>query len=312
MKKIIVIILLAAGGYAAWHYGFKPKEQTGPTYSEIKVARGDLRVTIVATGTIKPQNRVELGSPVAGRIDDVLVKEGDRVEKGQVLAWVSSTDRAALLDAARSRGEDEVKRWETVYKPTPLIAPLDGEIIARKLEPGQSITPETPILVMSDRLIVEAQVDETDIARITDGQDVEIKLDAYPDRILPGIVDHIAYEAEEVEDVTVYLIDVLPKDPPDFLRSGMTASLTFVVENKKNVLLLPLEALKDQKVLLPGAVEKEIETGVDDGKQVEVLSGVGEGDTILLAGDVKWSSATNSPKTNPLMPFNRWSSRRKH
>lgn len=311
MKKIFVIILILGGGFAAWKFWLKPKEEVAPAYREIKVGRGDIRVTILATGTILPQNRVELGSPVSGRIDDILVREGDRVTKGQVLAWVSSTDRAALLDAARSRGEDEMKRWEEIYKPTPLIAPLDGEIIARKLEPGQSISPETPILVMSDRLIVEAQVDETDIARISKDQEVEIQLDAYPDRILAGVVDHVAYEAETVENVTIYKIDVLPRDPPEFLRSGMTASLTFVVESKKNVLLLPTEAFKDNKVLVTGAVEKEIETGLDDGKQLEVVSGLSDGDIVLVAGDSQLAADTNNPKTNPLMPFNRWSSRRR-
>ena len=63
---------------------------------KVKAARGDLRVTISSTGEVKPQNRVEIKPPVTGRVEEVLVKEGQTVTQGEVLAWMSSTERAAL------------------------------------------------------------------------------------------------------------------------------------------------------------------------------------------------------------------------
>ena len=309
MKKfIIILIVLGIAGYFGWRKWAKPAKPAAPTYREEVVTRGTVRRTIQATGTVQPQNRVELGSPVAGRLEDVLVREGESVTKGQTLAWISSTDRAALLDAARSKGPDELKRWEEIYKPTPLIAPLDGEIIARKLEPGQTISSENPILVMSDRLIVEAQVDETDIASIATQQQVEIVLDAYPEHMLSGVVDHVAYEAEEVENVTVYKIDVLPHDPPDFLRSGMTASLTFIAAEKKDVLLLPIDTIKDGQVLVPNPAgppaSQAVETGIEDGKLVEVKSGLKEGDRVVVE-ETSPIVTGNDKKGNPLLPWNR-------
>ena len=101
-----------------------------------KVTRGSIKAQIPSTGIVEPRNRLEIKPPVAGRIDKVLVTEGQKVKKGEVLAWMSSSDRAALLDAARSKGEEELKHWEDVYKPAPIVAPLNGFIIQRAVEPG--------------------------------------------------------------------------------------------------------------------------------------------------------------------------------
>ena len=78
----------------------------------VKVQKGDLEVKVTSTGSVKPYNRVEIKSPIPGRIDDVLVQEGDKVHQGQVLVLMSSTERAAILDAARSQGADTFKRWQ--------------------------------------------------------------------------------------------------------------------------------------------------------------------------------------------------------
>ena len=102
----------------------------------VKVTQGDLSVTVTATGMVKPYNRVEIKAPIPGRIEEVLVQEGEEVKQGQVLARMSSVERAALLDAARAQGEAAVKRWQEAYKVAPLLAPLDGMIIVRSVEPG--------------------------------------------------------------------------------------------------------------------------------------------------------------------------------
>ncbi|HTL12039.1 MAG TPA: efflux RND transporter periplasmic adaptor subunit, partial [Bdellovibrionota bacterium] len=190
------------------------------SYREIRVNRGRIQVTILATGTVQPENRLEIKPPVAGRVEDVLVREGAHVRKGQVLAWMSSTERAALLDAARAQGPEELKRWEADYKPTPILAPIDGTIILRNVESGQTFTNSDSVFVMSDRLTVKAQVDETDISQIKLRQKGRIVLDAYPDQEVPGDVDQIAYDAKTVNNVTTYDVDVLPERTPAFMRSG--------------------------------------------------------------------------------------------
>src|SRR3989304_9636454 len=78
--------------------------------------RGNIEVFITTPGTVQPQNRLEMKPPISGRIEDILVREGDHVKKGNIVAWMSSTERAALLDAARSRGGETLRQWEEGYK----------------------------------------------------------------------------------------------------------------------------------------------------------------------------------------------------
>ncbi|OQA58302.1 MAG: macrolide transporter subunit MacA [Candidatus Omnitrophica bacterium ADurb.Bin277] len=264
----------------------------------LKVERGDLRVTVTATGIVQPYNRVEVKAPIAGRIEEVLVREGDEVVKGQVLARMSSIERAALLDAARSRGEEAVERWEEAYKPAPLLAPLDGTIIVRSVEPGQTVTTADPVLVLSDRLIVESLVDETDLAFIALGQRAQFKLDAYRSELFSGEVGHIAFESKLENNVNVYEIDVVPDEVPPSFRSGMTANVTFIIKDRENVLLVPSEAVTAWPGDFPNpsrsifAVYRKsgggrvkpipIRTGESDGRMTEVTEGLGEGSEIVV------------------------------
>ncbi|MEW6325409.1 MAG: HlyD family efflux transporter periplasmic adaptor subunit, partial [Nitrospirota bacterium] len=277
----LVLIVLIAAGALMWNT-FRPSAKEA-AWRPVQVARGDLQVTVLATGVAQPQNRVEIRPPVAGRADEILVREGQPVKQGQILAWLSSTERAVLLDAARAKGPEELAHWENLYKPTPLIAPLDGVIIARKVEPGQTVTAQDAVLVISNRLIVKAQVDETDIAQVQIGQRAAITLDAYPDRPIQGRVVHITYEAKTVNNVTVYEVDVLPDHVPDIMRSGMTANVSFHTARREHALLLPAEAVRQEEggaaVWVPNPADaqrpasKPVEIGASEAGMVEILAG---------------------------------------
>lgn len=302
-KSVIIgaaIIFVLAGVF------WMTRQKNNTLWAEYPVTRGDLDIRILATGTVQPENRLEIKAPIAGRIDEVLIKEGTVVRKGQIIAWMSSTERAAMMDSARARGPEEVTRWEELYRRTPIISPLAGTIILRNVEPGQTITNSEAIFAMSDRLTVKAQVDETDIAKIQLKQKAEITLDAYPETQIPALVDQIAFEAKTVNNVTTYLVDVLPTSTPEFMRAGMTANVNFHLASKKDVLLLPSEALRliDGKstvaITVNGTVEdREVTVGLSDGKKSEVLAGLKEGDVALRA---ELNSAASGSK-NPFSPF---------
>lgn len=253
------------------------------------VTRGDILASIPASGSVTPYNRLEIKPPVPGRIESILVQEGNHVKKGEVLAWLSSTERAALIDAARSKGAAELKYWEDVYKPAPMIAPIDGFIILRNMEPGQTVTVAEAPLVMADKLIVKAMVDETDLSRVELGQKVTIVLDAYPDKTIDGSVEHIKYESQIINNVTVYEVDVVADQVPEFFRSGQSATVNFQQESRKNVLILPTKAIRKSDsqnyvfVKQDGKVQAlKVNLGAESGDQVELVSGVDEGTQVLI------------------------------
>ncbi|MEK7223385.1 MAG: biotin/lipoyl-binding protein, partial [Pseudomonadota bacterium] len=95
-RGVIALAVFVMLGIAAAVY-WNASRDAQPSYREVTATRGDLEVTILSTGVVQPRNRLEIKPPVAGRADEVLVAEGEAVKKGQILAWMSSTERAALI-----------------------------------------------------------------------------------------------------------------------------------------------------------------------------------------------------------------------
>lgn len=308
-KKLLIgiavfVIIAAGGGYYYWNQ----KKSEKVTYKELPLKKGDIEVTILATGTVQPENRLDIKAPVAGRMEEVYVVEGQKVKKGQIIALMSSTERAAMLDAARAKGMDEYKSWSQLYLPTPIMAPISGTIILRSIEPGQTFTTTDAILTMSDRLTVKAQVDETDISQVKLKQAAQIVLDAYPDKKIKAEADQIAFDSKTVNSVTTYIVDVLPAETPEFMRSGMTANVTFFVESKKGILTVPSEALKVQNgqtvIMIKGSdgqpQARDIQIGVSDGKYTEVVDGADDGEVALIP-EVRLNR--DKKGTNPFSPM---------
>jgi macrolide-specific efflux system membrane fusion protein len=280
----LALLALAAPGCG------KSKKQA---MQKVEVTRGDLRQVVQATGNVEPLNKVSILPPITGRIDKILVYEGAFVKAGQVLAYMSSSDRAALLDTARAQGPDQVKYWEDAYKATPIVAPSSGLIIARNVVEGQTVAADTDMYDMSDRLYVFADVDETDLGKIRMGQLADVTVDAYPDKVFTCVVRLIGHQAIKVNNVISYQINLEPQKVPGELRAGMTADVNFIVQEKKDVLMLPNFAVKGQadgsatvKVLTDPKKppeSKDIQLGVTDGVRVEVVSGLDEGDKVVIS-----------------------------
>jgi len=279
--------------------------------SEIKPQRGDITVKVSVTGSVMPQNRLQIKPSVAGRIERIFVAEGDYVKAGQKVAEMSSQERAALLDAAKSGGTDEIKKWEEVYKPIPLIAPLSGTVIVKGVEPGQAVTQSDAVIVLSDRLIVQASVDETDIGKIKRGQEAAISLDAYPDRVINAAVNHISYESTTVNNVTMYTVDILPKEVPDFFRSGMSANVDIISSRKDGVMLLPSDAVSVDEngrnfVIVRGSAGKpeklQVETGVTENGNTEIISGIDFNTSVLVSGKGYVVNSKKNDTSSPFMP----------
>jgi macrolide-specific efflux system membrane fusion protein len=306
---IFIPLVLIVGLFLFFKLGTRPDKNE--IVEEIKLSLGYIETVISTTGTVYPKNRLEIMPPVAGRVENVLVREGEYVKAGQILAWMSSTERAALLDAARGQGEDKLKYWQEAYKPIALLAPIDGQVIVATTQPGQTVNTSDAVVVLSDQLIVRAQVDETDIGRIKLGQKATIGLDAYPDTFINAVVGHIYYESETSNNVTIYKVDLLPDEIPLFFRSGMNATVNFKVENKDNVLLIPVNAVRKENqesyVLLKQEGNKDpakriVNLGMTDDKNYEVLSGVTSKDVVIITTKKYIFPGGGKTGSNPFLP----------
>jgi macrolide-specific efflux system membrane fusion protein len=305
------IIILAGGtGWGAWKW-MSPKPSDEVAVTHVTVENRTITNSITGTGTVTPANRVEIKPPISGRIESILVDEGSKVAKGEIIAWMSSTERAAILDQARSKGPNEVKKWESMYRAAPLIAPISGTIISRPVEPGQTVAQSEILLVVADTLLINVQIDETDIGKVKIGQPVSIDLDAYPDHQFRGWVSQISYEAQMINNVTVYIVKVLPTSPPREMRSGMTAYVSFVANIAKDRPSLPNEAIRTVRghptVLVAQkkgpATPVSIKTGITDGRFTEILSGIASGtDVVIKKRQMSRRRGEGGGANNPLSP----------
>ena len=305
----VVVSVLVVG--IAGFFVFKGTRSSEKPLDEIHPSRGTIRLVISTTGAVEPQNRVKIQSSVGGRIEEILVAEGRLVKKGAVLAMLSSTERAALLDAAKLQGKSEESYWNNVYKKTAVIAPMDGQVIVRSVDPGQTVTTSDSLFVLSDRLIVKAFVDETDIGRVKIGQKALIGLDAYPDIRVNGVVEHIYYESHLQNNVNIYNVDVIPDHIPDVFRSGMSANIKIIVQEKNSALLLPISAVQSRNgksvVLQKNSATQQplryspVQIGLQDESNIEIVTGLTDSSLVLLP-DTSFVLPKNSTGSNPFTP----------
>lgn len=299
MKKfiwfvVIVVVLACAAGGALRHYKAKRAKATLARLVPVPVQKGPFIVKTQATATVEPENRVLITPLVSGRMEQIFVKEGDAVKKGQVLAWLSSNERASLLDTVKMKGSDpaELKMVEEAYNMIPVVAQIDGQVIKRAAEPGQSISPSKEIFILSDRLIVKTQVDETDIGAVKEGQRAEFFLDAFPREKYEGRVVSIAHDSSLKEGITVFDVKILPARRIAALRSGMKADVYIVTNIKNGALFLPRKAVSYKEGesfvklrAVRDAKDKKIETGAANEKYIEILGGLKAGDTVMMSTD---------------------------
>jgi len=166
-----------------------------------------------------------------------------------LLAKKTAVDSAkAGLESAKAT----LKRAQTNLKYTEIYAPIDGTIIERAVEAGQTISASqnapTLFTIAEDLSNMEilAAVDESDIGQIKPGMAVRFTVQAYPDEEFTGTVRQIRLKPKTVQDVVNYTVMVDAPNPKGLLLPGMTATLDFVIEERQDVLLVPNTALAFQ------------------------------------------------------------------
>lgn len=219
-----------------------------------------------------------------------------------------------------------------------IVSTIDGVVVSRAVEEGQTVAASfsTPTLftIANDltKMRVIANVDEADIGQIIEGQRVMFTVDAYPNDEFEGKVVQVRLEATTTSNVVTYQVVIDAPNPSLKLKPGLTANVNIYTLEENNVLVIPVRALRfnpdaeTMKQIENIVVEKKpastsgktiwikegnkivpkgINIGVNDGINVQVLSGISEGDNIIT-GISQISSASSSEKSegelSPFMP----------
>ena len=167
---------------------------------------------------------------------------------------------------------------------------MDGVVLSRFVEPGEVAMINSPLVKIgtADNLILECAIDEADIGQVTLGKRAAISLYAFPQAVYRGEVFEILPDADRVKKSFLAKVKVI--DPPDGLRSGMTAEVNVVIEERPGALLVPAEAMEPGQepavaVVVDGRLQRRTpRLGVRDMLRIEVLDGLTEGEQVVVAG----------------------------
>jgi HlyD family secretion protein len=383
-KKIIIGAILVVIIAAASAFYFYRNGENGPKFKMDRVAKGDIKATVTATGTMNAVVTVLVGTQVSGTIKTLYVDFNSPVKKGQILAQIDPAtfqaqmeqaranlllakanvekSEAAVLDTKRTmqRNKDLFARnliarsdldtsetnytsavaqlsaskaqveqaraaldfAETNLKYAKIVSPVDGTVISRNVDVGQTVAAsfQTPTLfnIAQDlkEMQIDTSVDEADIGKIKVDQPVEFTVDAYPDVTFKGTVSEVRNAPTTVQNVVTYDVVIKVDNTELRLKPGMTANVSIILADKKDLLRIPNAALRfrpsngiklspDQKG--PGVWVFEnnklkrinLTLGISDGNYTEILSGdLKEGDEVI----VESIGVAKKPETPPLGP----------
>jgi HlyD family secretion protein len=226
---------------------------------------------------------------------------------------------AAKADVARTAAA--LHQAETNRAYSVIRSPIDGIVISRDIDVGQTVAAsfQAPKLfeIAEDltRMQVDTSVAEADVGRLRDGMAATFTVDAWPGRTFEGTVRQIRNAPVTVQNVVMYVAVIDVENPDLALKPGMTANVTFVVDERKGALKVPNTALRwhpEDAPVVRGAARDErtvyvlkggepapvpIKTGLTDGVATEVVSGaLAEGDAVVTdAGGGEGGGPTASP-----------------
>lgn len=206
------------------------------------------------------------------------------------------------VDDLRGRlkvAEAKLQRTRTLLKYARIAAPFSGVITARFVDPGAFIpaaTDRTPaqnaaLVTLMDfsRVRIQVFVPEPEVPFIKEGLPVQVTIEALPGRIFHGSVTRFAHALDEA--TKTMLTEIEMPNPDRLLRPGMYATVRLEVERKPDALLAPVAALMVEKagtfvfVEAQGKARKiAVQTGFNDGTQVETTGGLEAGQTLILTG----------------------------
>lgn len=236
--------------------------------------------------------------------------------------------KRAIASVANAKASLERNQVNLNY--ASIYSPIDGVVLNCAVEEGQTVAASfnTPTLftIANDltRMEVQADVDEADIGQVRTEQKVEFTVDAFPGETFAGTVTEIRLQPAISSNVVTYTVIINAPNPEKKLMPGMTASVTVILAESKNVTTIPVKAMKFNPPdnLEPGTIAKDktqgkgsqvwvydgkqmhlrnVETGLNDGSHIEITSGLKPGDEVVIA--VKEATQDESPAKQTSSPF---------
>ncbi|QIK96569.1 efflux RND transporter periplasmic adaptor subunit [Sphingomonas sp. HDW15A] len=307
-----ILALVVIAGAAAFILLRRPETLQG-TYPSI----GPAVDVVYATGFVEPREPVEIASRVTAPIVRIHVKEGDRVQRGQPLVSLESSEQLQAvgeLSARSAQARKDEERALAIYKrgflavsardramsearsalAAELVArarlsqfairsSISGVVLRRDAEIGDLATPTRTILVIGDpsRVRVTATVDERDIPRVLKGQQALMSSDAYKGRVFRGSVYEITPGGDPNQ--RAFRVRIRP-DESQVLPIGLTLEVNIVTASRQNALLVPAGAVRDERIwtVRDGrAVRIPVTAGIEGRQKREILRGIDRSTCVL-------------------------------
>ncbi|MCG3177316.1 MAG: Multidrug resistance protein MdtA [Candidatus Omnitrophica bacterium] len=232
-----------------------------------KIARVSFRDTLPALGTIKGFREFALKFAVNGNIEYINFKEGERITQGDIIASLDQKEALLKLEYAKieldkqsklfelgSIIEGKLKQSQLEYQSakaeldkTNLIAVSDGYIGSLEVEKGSFVTPQDRVGTFVDMkdVYIEFGVIEKDIAKVKEGQNVEMTADSYPDQLFKGQIDSIS-PLVEGRSRTVKVRSKIA-NPDEKVKPGMFGRVNTLVYEKEQALVIPASSFKKKE-----------------------------------------------------------------
>jgi len=296
--------------------------------SIIDVKPAPMRDVILLPGTTEAWQDVQVSADTAGRIEWVGPREGERVNKGDLLVKIDVSALKAALDHAEAQfklAEDLYQRRRRLFE-RKIIAkeeldqsetqrtlaatdyeqikvkyehgfprsPISGVINYLYVDAGEFIDTGKPLadIVNIDRIKINVQVPELDIRFVRKGQTTPLKIDAFPEKELTGVVNFVAFKADPA--TKTFLVRTLIDNPAGDIRPGMIARVVFVRRLIPDALVAPLFALVDKGGERLVFIEKDgvahartVSIGVIEDDRVQITSGLSPGDHLIVKGQTE-------------------------
>ncbi len=221
----------------------------------------------------------------------------------QKLSAGGTANEIAIQQASVTQAEVALAQARLALEQMTLVSPFNGVVTAVTIVPGSNVSTAANAISLIDRstLHVDLKLSENDVAAVHLGQPVDLVIDALKDWSAQGIVSYIAPSSESSNGVVTYAVRVSFPDSDPRVKVGMTANLVITTSKKDQVLLVPNSALLPkgaervvQVLNADGTIrEVEVQTGLSDGSNMEITSGLKAGDKVVTVP----TTSTTAPRT---------------